>query len=378
MLELLLAVATVLGTVFAGVQVWPTIWAAIRRLIDQPLLATLPGTLVTPGNGALKEPGNIFGESRDWQTAKAENTPESLEAFLEQWPSGAHSAAARSCLETATADKVKVAAARVNDVGILSPVTRWSKPGESFSDELARDIRGPEMVVVPDGTYAMGNAGPRRNDGYGENERPAHMVTIARPFAVGKFPITFDEWDIFTATEGTRRIEDQGWGRGRRPVIRVTWDRASQYVAWLSSRTGAKYRLLSEAEWEYCCRARTDTEYSFGDTVAKSQARYERTSTTEVGEFAPNAFGLYDMHGNVWEWCQDHWHDNYSGAPIDGSAWLVAGDRERVMRGGGYGVSAIENNEPKNQPWDLRSRVRHRGQPSKREEDLGFRVARDL
>ena len=138
--------------------------------------------------------------------------------------------------------------------------------------------------------------------------------------------------------------------------------------------TGADYRLLSEAEWEYCCRAGTDTEYHTGDAITKSQARFNADRTTTVGHYAPNAFGMYDMHGNVYQWCSDHWHDTYDGAPLSGSPWLANGIRDRIVRGGSF----LDEEDEKGRPWYLRSRVRWGEQPEARKNYVGFRVARDL
>jgi formylglycine-generating enzyme required for sulfatase activity len=223
----------------------------------------------------------------------------------------------------------------------------------------------PEMVVVPAGAFLMGS----RDDKGGNDERPQHKVTIARPFAVGRFAVTFDEWDAARGRGGVKHNPgDEGWGRGRRPVINVSWEDAQAYVVWLSHETGKNYRLLSEAEWEYCCRAGTPTEYSFDDNINKKQAQFNAKKTVETGSFPANAWGLRDMHGNAWEWCEDHWHPNYEGAPEDGSVWKGGDASSRVLRGGSW------NNDPR----DLRSANRIRNRPGYRDLNVGFRVARTL
>jgi formylglycine-generating enzyme required for sulfatase activity len=238
-------------------------------------------------------------------------------------------------------------------------------PGRAFHD---CPVVCPEMVVLPAGEFIMGSP-PGEADRL-NNEGPQHRVTIARPFAVGKFEITFAEWDACTADEGCKhRPGDAGWGRGRRPVIGVSWDDAKEYVNWLSRKTGKSYRLLTEAEWEYAARAGTTTRYAFGDMLTSKQAQYGGRGTAEVGSFAPNAFNLHDMHGNVWEWVEDSWHSDYQSAPTDGSAWLGGDVSFRVLRGGAWILSSVDA---------LRSASRAGGEGVDRLNNVGFRVARTL
>jgi len=232
------------------------------------------------------------------------------------------------------------------------------EPG-SGKDRWFRDIDiGPELVVVPAGSFTMGS-----ND-YG-HEQPPHEVTISRPFAVGRLPVTFAEWD---AAGLPHKPGDEGWGRGQRPVINVSWKDAKSYAAWLSQKTGKTYRLLSEAEWECCCRAGTTAEYSFGGTITRQQALFGAKQTVEAGTFPSNAWGLHDMHGTVWEWSEDNWHPNYQGAPDDGSAWQDGDLSLRVLRGGSW--------------YNVRSALRSAnrlGYPSVgRNYSIGFRLARTL
>jgi formylglycine-generating enzyme required for sulfatase activity len=244
-------------------------------------------------------------------------------------------------------------------------------PGAEFT-ECATGC--PTMVVVPAGKFTMGS--PEDEQGRDEDEGPQHEVTIAKPFAVGRTEVTFAEWDACVTAGACAKASDDTWGRGSRPVINVSWDNAKEYIAWLSRITGKEYRLLSEAEWEYAARADTTTTYSWGDEIAKDNANcdgcgspWDDKQTAPVGSFKPNAFGLYDMHGNVDEWVEDVWHDNYRGAPVDGSAWLEGGDASlRVVRGGSW----LDN------PWNLRAASRG-GQPSGTwRSNLGFRLARTL
>ncbi|MDA0653061.1 MAG: formylglycine-generating enzyme family protein [Proteobacteria bacterium] len=226
----------------------------------------------------------------------------------------------------------------------------------------------PEMVDIPPGAFLMGSADPAHQD-----EIPQHPVKIGYGFAVGRYPVTFEEYDAFCRAARRQKPGDNGWGRERRPVINVSWDDAQAYVEWLSGATGRRYRLLTEAEWEYACRAGSTTRYSF-DEDDRDLAAYAwfvghlEGETRPVGDRRANDFGLFDMHGNVWEWCEDVWHDNYQDTPpVKGSAWLERGDqRIRVLRGGSW-VSG---------PRGLRSAVRLEGATDYRHNNVGFRVAR--
>jgi formylglycine-generating enzyme required for sulfatase activity len=244
--------------------------------------------------------------------------------------------------------------------------TRWLRPGVGKTEWFRDFAAAPEMVIVPAGTFLMGSCDGQGND----DERPEHKVTIGRPFAVGRFAVTFEEWDAALRHGGVKHNPgDQGWGRGRRPVINVSWEDAVVYVGWLTQETGKSYRLLSEAEWEYCCRAGTATQYSFGDKIDKRQAQLSEQRTAEVGGFPANAWGLHDMHGNVWEWCADNWHNDYTGSPpSDGSVWKGGDASSRVLRGGSW------NDDPQL----LRSAYRGGLQPDYRLDGVGFRVARTL
>ena len=246
------------------------------------------------------------------------------------------------------------------------------KPVEAFRDSLRDGGQGPAMVVLPPGRFRMGDL-----DGSGNsNERPVRTVTISHRIAMGKYTITFEEYDQYVAATNAERPADEGWGRGSRPVINVNWLEAKAYAAWLSEQTGKRYRLPSEAEWEYAARAGTETAYSWGDEIGVNRANghdsgseWSHQRTSPVGSFAPNDFGLYDMHGNVWEWGEDYWHRNYEGAPSDGSAWLSGGrDRSRVVRGGAWYVY----------PQGLRAAYRDKVGPSIHIVNIGFRLVQDL
>ena len=244
------------------------------------------------------------------------------------------------------------------------------RPGREFED----CPECPRMVVVPAGEYMMGS---RSKEGTND-ERPRHRVRIGKAFAVGKYEVTFAEWDACVAAGGCRRYRpgDRGWGRGKRPVINVSWEDAKAYAGWLSEKTGKEYRLLSESEWEYVARAGATTAYWWGDEIGTGKAncdgcgsRWDDDRTAPVGWFEANAFGLYDVHGNVWEWVEDCWRGSYSGAPADGSVWVSGGDcSKRVLRGGSWYFN----------PWHLRSANRNWYSAGFRNDGVGFRIARTL
>jgi formylglycine-generating enzyme required for sulfatase activity len=251
--------------------------------------------------------------------------------------------------------------------------------GGRVSKDGFKDFDGaPEMVMVPAGRFWMGS---REGQGL-DYERPRHEVTIPQAFAVGRYPVTFEEWDFAQADKDWKKIthtdprkpKEAGWGRDRRPAIDVSWLDARAYVKWLSHKSGQPYRLLSEAEWEYACRAGSEAAYCFGDGTGElgDYAWYEGNSnvrTHPVGEKKPNAFGLYDMHGNVWEWCEDVGHYSYEGKPKDlnasGGAWTIGGSG-RVLRGGSWCID----------PQLLRAAGRSTNDAVVRNYYAGFRVAK--
>jgi formylglycine-generating enzyme required for sulfatase activity len=237
----------------------------------------------------------------------------------------------------------------------------------------------PEMVVVPAGGFIMGSPATekeREND-----EEPLHRVTFAQPFAVGRFAVTFNEWDTCVSAGGCNKYTpaDQGWGRGRRPVINVSWNDAQTYVAWLSRTTGKTYRLLSEAEREYVTRAGTSTPFWWGTSITTQQANYGNADygsvkgeygakTLPVDSFQPNPWGLFQVHGNVWEWTEDCYHASYVGAPSDGSAWISGDCSRHVLRGGALNYDSRI----------LRAAIRDWNTLGSRDFNLGFRVGRTL
>ncbi len=228
----------------------------------------------------------------------------------------------------------------------------------------------PALVLVSGGTYTMGN----NNDPLSPDQRPEHQVRLG-DFYVARYEVTFTDYDRFARATGRRLPDDNGWGRGERPVIDVTWDDARAYSAWLSHETGATYRLPSEAEWEYLAGAGSRSFYWWGYDLGRDKAncfncgsRWDGVRTAPVGSFAANALGLYDTAGNVAEWVEDCYHANYEGAPTDGQAWQGRGTCEqRVLRGGAF-------NKPS---ANLQTTSRAAQRPSIRLPGIGFRVVRD-
>jgi formylglycine-generating enzyme required for sulfatase activity len=253
---------------------------------------------------------------------------------------------------------------------------------------------GPEMVVVPAGEFMMGS--PESEPGRSNDEGPLHKVKIARPFAVGRHTVTRGQFAAFMNNMNYKNPNTSWRNVGFRqednhPVVSVSWDNAQAYAAWLSKLTGQRYRLLSEAEWEYVARAGTRTPFWWGSSIAPTQANYDgryvyeggvtkgeyRQATVPVGTFEPNRWGLYNVHGNVYEWCEDFWHDSYNGAPVDGSAWLQGGDVSgRLVRGGPYRVR--RGGSWGSDPLVLRSARRGRAPTGVWDYHIGFRLGRTL
>jgi formylglycine-generating enzyme required for sulfatase activity len=252
-----------------------------------------------------------------------------------------------------------------------------------------RDGEGlPLMVTIPAGTFRMGS--PDNEKDRSGDEGPVREVRIPQPLAVGKYPVTVGEFRRFLEATGHdtgasayvwdgiewKDTPGRGWrspGFGQddnHPVTCVNWHDAVAYAAWIAKVTGKEYRLLSEAEWEYACRAGTQTRYAVGDEISADKANFNRNKngTTPVGAYPANAFKLHDMHGNVWEWCQDCWNANYNGAPTNGSAWTTGDCSLRVVRGGSW------NSDPNG----LRSANRHGDTSANRDDDNGFRLARTV
>jgi formylglycine-generating enzyme required for sulfatase activity len=252
---------------------------------------------------------------------------------------------------------------------------REQRQAEYRREDLGQGV-SLDLVCIPGGTFQMGSA-----DGQGDaDERPQHRVTV-QTFLMGKYPVTQAQWRAVAAlpkVEQDLGPDPSRFKGANRPVEEVSWDDGVEFCKRLSKKTGRDYRLPSEAEWEYACRAGTPTPFHFGETLTSDLANYGATrtygsgpkgqyrqQTTDVGSFPANAFGLHDMHGNVWEWCLDHWHENYEGAPVDGSAWLSSDDNaSRLLRGGSWNLF----------PVNCRSAIRDRSARGSRYDCDGFRV----
>ena len=235
--------------------------------------------------------------------------------------------------------------------------------------ELIRDCPDcPAVVVVPHGSFTMGsNAAEEEREG---NEGPAHRVTFANAFAIGQTEVTFEQYDVCVGEGACAKVADGGWGRGKRPVVNVTWSDARAYAAWLGEKTGQRYFLPSEAEWEYAARAGTKTPWNTGSAIVSDDANILNAfkQTVPVGGFPANAFGLKDVHGNVWEWVLDCAEIGYFGVPDNGGAGTSDNCKARVARGGAF-------NSP---PKDVRSARRLGLDPATSSNATGFRVARAL
>ncbi|MGE3709024.1 MAG: SUMF1/EgtB/PvdO family nonheme iron enzyme [Hyphomicrobiaceae bacterium] len=345
-----------------------------------------------PQSGGVA-PARPSDAAEAWAATKDTTSIAALELFIASYKGTYYEGLARLRIDQLKQQQVAAAAPVTVPTpqpqrcdGVEAPVgneRKCLKPKDSFRD--CADC--PEMVVVPAGSFMMGS--PASEEGRRDNEGPQHRVTI-KPFAVGKFEVTFAEWDGCVIAGGCRnKPGDQGWGRDKRPVITVSWnDITKEYLPWLSHKSGKTYRLLTEAEWEYAARAGTTGRWSFdgdeaklceyanhADQTVSYSWKNTRCSdgvseqTAEVGRYRPNAFGLYDMHGNVWEWVQDCYQKSYTGAPSDGTAAPDEPSCTRVLRGGSWRYG----------PPNLRSADRN-GLLSagSRSDFIGFRLARTL
>jgi formylglycine-generating enzyme required for sulfatase activity len=247
---------------------------------------------------------------------------------------------------------------------------RQQIPESLFRDRMVDGTPGPEMIALSGGEYLRGDS-----SGDGDNDEKPPRPVKPGPFAIGTFEVTFEEYDQFCDATGHPRPDDEGWGRGRRPVINVSWQDAKAFTDWLSSKTRQIYRLPSDAEWEYAARAGTRSRFWWGNEPGTARANcegcgslWDGEKTARVGKFRANPYGLHDTAGNVFEWVADCYHDSFANAPIDGSALDKPGCGKRVIRGGAWSFP----------PREIRSANRWRDFPSRHSDDTGFRIVREL
>ena len=343
-------------------------WYRVRR--ESGEAGFISGNLIAPIDG---------DELAYWEEIEDRGNAEELERFLERYPNSRFAAAARKRLRNLTLVAQKALAEGTRGVGSPSTAVQQAVgqyPPKLPAGQTFTDCQGcPEMVVIPAGKFLMGS--PEHEQGRAAHEAPVHQVVIARPFALGKFEVTFAQWMRCVQENGCdRRPKDEGWGSGAVPVTGVSWSDAQQYTLWLSAKTGEDYRLPSEAEWEYAARAGTASRYWWGDEIGRNNAncmlcgsRWDRKQAAPVGSFRANPFGLHDVHGNVWEWQDDCWHAGYAGAPRNGLSW-TSGEQcsSRVLRGGSW----------RDHNRHLRSAERLRYFLGSRFNFVGFRVAKTL
>ena len=347
-------------------------WVAFEAAMETEDLSEAAGILTQIRDLKPEEPGLAEGEQR-LSELERQLTEQAIELHWESF---------ETALVAEDLDEATDILAQMRD---LNPEAPGLTEGEQHlakarQTALEREYAG-EMVSIPGSTFRMGDLSGEGDD----DERPVHNVTVSA-FRMGKYEVTFGQWDVCVADEGcgSYRPDDEGWGRGNRPVINVSWDDAQSFIDWLNNKTKGNFRLPTEAEWEYAARGVSTTKYHFGN--AESQlCRYANHAddstdysnrnnscsdgvgkrTAAVGRYQPNSYGLYDKHGNVWEWVQDCWNDSYVGASSDGRAWTNGDCSLRVRRGGSW----------YNGPSNVRSANRYRSVRSTRGSLIGFRLA---
>lgn len=330
--------------------------------IGLPLASGLAVAQTGAGNDNAQDI-KFWEELAFWDTIKDSTDPAEYEAYLKIFPKGRFAPLAKVRIQALRKQQTK-------EPGEKTPQPDAATTETATTDsKVFRDCPGcPLMVVIPAGRFVMGSDRHRRD------EQPPHEVTISQPFALGRYPVTVAEWQACVEEQGCRYRPDAA-SPPKLPVGGVSWDDTQDYIRWLSKKTGIQYRLPSEAEWEYAARAGTTTDYWWGDDVGVNQAnckgcgsRWDDREPAPVDAFAPNPFGLYQVHGNLWEWVEDCWRDNYRAAPTDGSAVTIPYCIKKVMRGGNY----------KLEPEYMRVSRRFKYDRDVRYYLNGFRVARSL
>jgi formylglycine-generating enzyme required for sulfatase activity len=256
-------------------------------------------------------------------------------------------------------------------------IWRYKRTNKSYTEKLGEGV-DLTLMLIPAGEFLMGTSKDELEREY--NEIPQHLVKVSQCL-IGRYAVTQTQWRMVAGyeSEGRELNADPSAFKGdNRPVERVSWEDAQEFCKRLSKHSGKPYRLPSEAEWEYACRAGTETAFHFGQTISLELANYDgtftynnspegklREKTADVGSFPANNWGLCDVHGNVWEWCQDNWHSNYKGAPIDGGAWLTGNENDtHIVRGGSWNIY----------PRACRSAYRSSFTPGSRYDLIGFRL----
>ena len=335
-------------------QIWIT--ATTEVVLYKPTRSDAPIAAAPPPTAAPVGPTGPSAQALDdrrWHRACLENTKDAYDCYLDNAPDDAkHIDEAMAAIEQLINGPARAVAALAK--------TEFVRPGRVFRDAPW----APEMVIIPAGSFLMGSPESERmpmlktDSTYDEIFNcglPRHSITIAKPFALGKYAVTFDDYDRYAQAAGVEKPRDQGWGRGNRPVINVSWNDAQAYIKWLNeqpeirqSLQGQQYRLPSEVEWEYAARAGTTTRFSTGDQITTEQGNFNGNykgaaksgkylqKTTPVGSYPSNPWGLSDMHGNVWETVQDCWNNSYQGAPSNEKAWETGDCSRRVIRGGSW------------------------------------------
>ncbi len=287
-------------------------------------------------------PKKVYSEDDDYKNA---TTKQGMRRYLAKYPNGEHATMVSQLL--------------------IAVLDKEQQHLNALHKKLQEFAPGLVMVEIPKGQFQMGDLS---GEGHSD-ERPAHEVTISS-FWLSKNEITFAQYDLFAKNKD--KPDDSGWGRGNRPVINVTWNNAQAYAKWLSEKTGEKFRLPSEAEWEYAARAGSTTKYSWGNSISCGDADYyyeecNAWGTSPVGLYKPNGFGLYDMSGNAWEWVTDCFHFTYDKAPVDGTAWVAGSCDSHVLRGGSWN----------NVPDRLTLSYRASNSSDYHYSNTGFRLARE-
>lgn len=274
-----------------------------------------------------------------------------------------------------------------SDIAIISsgsfekPPIKQVKARKVKIDHSEPSVSKMNMVVIKPASFMMGS--PTTELRRDANEGPQRKVTFNDAFEIGKYEVTFNDWNTCVVGGGCQNYypDDAGWGKGERPVINISWDDTQNYLRWLNKVTGLRYRLPTEAEWEYVARGGGDDPFSTGLSIDSTQANFNgehpygevkkgvyRRKTLPVGSFSPNALGVYDIHGNVYEWVQDCWSANHRNAPLDGQARSDGDCKYRVMRGGSWVAHG----------YQVRAAKRLRYTMDYRYDDYGFRIARSL